>query len=70
MKVVITKTVERIYKLADYENYKPSFTVTEEFEIGPSQATPEWYADQYKRIGKIIDAQLVLEKQKIQPKGE
>ena len=30
MKVVISKTVTRTYSLGNYENYKPSITITQE----------------------------------------
>lgn len=63
MKIVISKTVSRTYSLGNYENYKPSFTITIEDEIEKW----EWvdFAKKFENIGKLLDDELAKEKQKI-----
>jgi len=38
MKYTISKTVSRTYNLDNYENYKPSYTVTMEFDEEESKS--------------------------------
>lgn len=38
MKYTISKTVSRTYNLDNYENYKPSYTVTMEFDEQESKS--------------------------------
>lgn len=63
MKVVISKTVSRTYSLWNYENYKPSITITQEFE--DENITRHQYEERLNFIWSIIDDELKKEKQKI-----
>lgn len=63
MKYTISKTVSRTYNLDNYENYKPSYTVTMEFDEEESK-----HLDLQKvawTITSFLDDRLKEEYQKI-----
>ena len=67
MKVVISKTVSRTYALWNYENYKPSFTITEEIEINSIDTVVlnKLYKERVANLSKLLDEELAKEKEKL-----
>ena len=63
MKYTISKTVSRTYNLDNYENYKPSYTVTVEFDEEESKRIDLQEAT--ANITKFLDERLKEEYQKI-----
>ena len=63
MKITITKTVTRTYALKNYENYKPSITISEEFDL--PHTSLEFYKWKLKDFWEIIDQELQKERMKI-----
>jgi len=64
MKITITKTVSRTYALGNYENYKPTITISEELEV--ESITPAVYADKLDNLTAILNKELWKEKAKIE----
>ncbi len=56
MKITITKTVSRTYALGNYENYKPTITISEELEV--ESITPAVYADKLDNLTAILNKEL------------
>lgn len=63
MKYTISKTVSRTYNLDNYENYKPSYTVTVEFDEEESKKIN--LQEETANITKFLDERLKEEYQKI-----
>lgn len=63
MKYTISKTVSRTYNLDNYENYKPSYTVTVEFDEEESKKIN--IQEETTKITQFLDDRLREEYQKI-----
>lgn len=63
MKYTISKTVSRAYNLWDYENYKPSYTVTVEYNEEESEKID--LQEETSKITKFLDERLKEEYQKL-----
>lgn len=63
MKYTISKTVSRTYNLDNYENYKPSYTVTVEFDEEESKNIN--IQEETTKITQFLDDRLREEYQKI-----
>lgn len=63
MKYTISKTVSRTYNLDNYENYKPSYTVTVEFDEEESKKIN--LQEETSRITQFLDDRLREEYQKL-----
>lgn len=63
MKYTISKTVSRTYNLNNYENYKPSYTVTVEFDEEESKNIN--IQEETTKITQFLDDRLREEYQKI-----
>lgn len=63
MKYTISKTVTRTYNLDNYENYKPSYTVTVEFDEEESKKIN--LQEETAKITQFLDDRLREEYQKL-----
>ena len=63
MKYTISKTVTRTYNLDNYENYKPSYTVTVEFDEEESKKIN--LQEETSKITQFLDDRLREEYQKL-----
>jgi hypothetical protein len=63
MKYTISKTVSRTYNLDNYENYKPSYTITIEYDEEESKKIN--LQEETSKITQFLDDRLREEYQKL-----
>ncbi|MBO7713850.1 MAG: hypothetical protein J6S85_09800 [Methanobrevibacter sp.] len=63
MKYTISKTVTRTYNLDNYENYKPSYTITVEYDEEESKRID--LQEETSKITQFLDDRLREEYQKL-----
>jgi len=60
-KITLTKTVTRTYNLGDYENYKPTISITKEYD----EKDIINIEDELNKMTTILDNELKKEKEKL-----